>query len=155
MQPRPIPQAPDCTLEASQDRFTKTRCDHARELASDYAELIDDLQRRHGEARIADMARHLGTSHVTVVGKLERLARDGIVRRRPYRGVFLTDVGMRLAQEARERHAAVRELLVALGTPASVADRDAEGMAHHVSPETLAAFRAFLYRRSRDGGEQS
>jgi DtxR family manganese transport transcriptional regulator len=147
--------APSGCPSVSQDRFTKTRSDHSTELAADYAELIDDLQRQHGEARIVDMAEHLGTSHVTVVGTLQRLVRDGIVVRRRYRGVFLTDTGKRLASDARERHATVREVLIALGAPSRAADRDAEGMEHHVSPETLSAFRAFLLHRYPQGGEPS
>ncbi|NUQ71773.1 MAG: manganese-binding transcriptional regulator MntR [Chthonomonadales bacterium] len=135
----------------SQDRFSKTRSDHAMELAADYAELIEDLQRLNGEARIVDMATHLGTSHVTVVGKLNRLVRDGIVRRQRHRAVFLTDEGKRLAAQARERHATVRSVLLAIGCPPEIAERDAEGIEHHISPETLAAFGRFLRQRAGDG----
>jgi DtxR family manganese transport transcriptional regulator len=42
------------------------------------------------------------------------------------------------------RHLVVREFLIALGVDAETADMDAEGIEHHVSEETLKAFRTFL-----------
>jgi DtxR family manganese transport transcriptional regulator len=52
-------------------------------------------------------------------------------------------MGQRLAAEARDRHRVVEAFLVALGVSADTARRDAEGIEHHVSAETLNAFRAF------------
>jgi DtxR family manganese transport transcriptional regulator len=40
----------------------------------------------------------------------------------------------------------VVDLLVALGVDPATAEVDAEGIEHHVSDTTLAAFRAFLTR---------
>jgi DtxR family manganese transport transcriptional regulator len=34
----------------------------------------------------------------------------------------------------------VRDFLVTIGVPAPIAEEDAEGVEHHVSPETLAVF---------------
>ncbi|MBN8638294.1 MAG: transcriptional regulator MntR, partial [Anaerolineae bacterium] len=45
------------------------------------------------------------------------------------------------------RHRVVTDLLEALGVPAAIARADAEGIEHHVSAETLAAFERFLRRR--------
>ena len=65
---------------------------------------------------------------------------------RPYRGVFLTEPGERLAERVRLRHRVVVDLLVAIGVPAEAAEQDAEGIEHHVSDATLAAFERFLRR---------
>jgi DtxR family manganese transport transcriptional regulator len=62
----------------------------------------------------------------------------------PYRAIFLTAGGRRLARESRERHGLVVRFLTALGVPAAVAESDAEGIEHHVSRETLAAFMKYL-----------
>ncbi len=72
--------------------------------------------------------------------------RDGYVTTRPYRSVFLTDHGRRLAAESRHRHRVVTDVLVSLGVPEAIARADAEGIEHHVGPETLAAFERFLTR---------
>lgn len=125
----------------------RVRRDHAEEAAQDYVEAIQTLIRQSGEARAVDLARHLGVSHVTVVRRVARLQEQGYVTSEPYRSIFLTDRGRHLADECRQRHETVFEFLRSLGVPASVAERDAEGIEHHVSPETLAAMRRFLNRR--------
>ena len=63
---------------------------------------------------------------------------------RPYRGVFLTEAGERLAERVRARHRVVVDLLMAVGVPAEAAEQDAEGIEHHVSDATLTAFERFL-----------
>ena len=125
----------------------RTRLDHSQELAQDYVELIADLIERHGEARVVDLARRLGVTHVTVNRALQRLQRGGLLTTEPYRAVFLTAAGQRLARESRERHDLVVRFLVAVGVPAAVAESDAEGIEHHVSRETLGAFRRYLRER--------
>ena len=83
-------------------------------------------------------------THVTVVRTVQRLQRDGLVTSLPYRSIFLTDAGRKLANRARSRHRKVVAFLEALGISSSAARADAEGIEHHVSAETLAAFERFL-----------
>jgi DtxR family manganese transport transcriptional regulator len=116
----------------------------AAALLEDYTELIADLIAAEGEARPTDIARRLGVSHVTVVKAITRLKREGLATARPYRGVFLTEAGESLAAQARARHRLVVDLLLAVGVPLEDAENDAEGIEHHVSPRTLAAFGRFL-----------
>ncbi len=117
------------------------------ETAQDYVEAIADLGALHGEARAVDLARRLGVSHVTVVRTVARLKREGYLSTRPYRAIFLTDKGSELAAESRRRHEIVEAFLRALGVPSVIAQTDAEGIEHHVSPETLAAFERFTRGR--------
>ena len=124
----------------------RTRRDHAQELAQDYVELIAELIEQHGEARVTDLARRLGVTHVTVNRTIQRLQRAGFVSTEPYRAIFLTTAGQRLARESRDRHDLVVRFLVALGVPPAVAESDAEGIEHHVSRETLRAFRQYVER---------
>jgi DtxR family manganese transport transcriptional regulator len=131
--------------------YSRTRKDHQNERAEDYVELIEDLIEEKGEARAVDMARRLGVSHVTVTRTLARLQKGGWIRTEPYRAVFLTDSGRKLAADARRRHQVVLDFLIAAGVSRESATLDAEGIEHHVSPETLAAFET-LTRRLRRGG---
>ena len=128
----------------SHDRFKKARADNAAEAAADYVELIQDLIDEFGEARATDLASHMGVSHVTISKGLQRLVRDGLVTYRPYRSIFLTDMGRELARDSRERHMIVLRFLRFLGVPESVAEQDAEGLEHHLSPETMTALRQFI-----------
>ncbi len=132
------------SAEAIADGHRRTRSDHAHEIAEDYVELIDDLIRESGEARVVDLARHLGVTQVTVTKTIERLKREKLVRSEPYRAIFLTPRGRRLANYTRRRHEIVLEFLLALGVPRPDAEVDAEGIEHHISPRTLEAMRRFV-----------
>jgi DtxR family manganese transport transcriptional regulator len=122
----------------------QTRRQHAQERAQDYVEAIAELISSTGEARATDLARLLGVTHVTVVRTVQRLQRNGLVTSLPYRSIFLTEAGRKLATKARSRHRTVVAFLEALGISSSAARADAEGIEHHVSAETLAAFERFL-----------
>ena len=103
------------------------------------AELID----KTGEARLTDLARGLGVTHVTANRTIKRLQRKGLVTTEPYRSIFLTAAGeprQGITRSARP----CRPIPIALGVPAAIAESDAEGIEHHVSRETLAAFRSIL-----------
>ncbi len=133
------------------ERFRRVRDAHQTELAEDYAELIADLIEEKGEARLVDLSERLGVTKATVNNTIQRLQRDGFVSSQPYRSIFLTDKGRKLAALARERHLIVRDLLIALGVDAETADADAEGIEHHVSKATLEAFRKHLAKPLRPG----
>jgi len=128
------------------ESLQQTRREHASETAEDYVEAIADLTAQQGEARVVDLARRLGVTHVTVNRTLGRLQREGYVSVQPYRAIFLTDSGRKLAAECQHRHSIVVAFLRSLGVPEKSAEIDAEGIEHHVSPATLAAFARHLNR---------
>lgn len=136
-------------LAAESDGFRRTREAHARETAEDYVEAIAELTATKGAARVIDLARKFGVTHVTVNRTVARLQAAGFVNTEPYRAIFLTDKGRKMATEARERHETVVRFLRSLGIPDAIAQRDAEGIEHHVSPKTLAAFNAAVRRKAR------
>jgi DtxR family manganese transport transcriptional regulator len=108
--------------------------------------MLAELIEKTGEARLTDLARGLGVTHVTASHTIKRLQRQGLVTSEPYRSIFLTTAGRSLARESRNRHEVVVRFLRALGVPSSIAESDAEGIEHHVSRETLAAFVEYLSR---------
>jgi len=128
-------------------RFQRVRDAHQTEVAEDYVELIAKLIDETGEARAVDLAEWLGVSKPTVNNTIQRLQRDGLVTSKPYRSIFLTDEGRKMAGMARDRHHVVREFLIALGVTPETAESDAEGIEHHVSEETLAIFKEFAERQ--------
>jgi len=126
------------------ENLSQTRREHANEIAEDYVEAIADLVTETREARVVDLAKRLGVSHVTVNRTIGRLQKAGFVTSQPYRAIFLTDKGRNLAATCKSRHETVVAFLRSLGVPERVAEMDAEGIEHHVSPDTLAAFKAAL-----------
>lgn len=139
------PRRPSATSAAVGHQ--RTRSDHKSEIAEDYVELIDDLIEDMSEARAVDLAKHLGVTHVTVTKTIERLKEEGLVTSAPYRSIFLTDAGKKLAEYTRRRHQTVLEFLIALGVPRPDAEVDTEGIEHHISPRTLDAMKRYLKAR--------
>src|SRR5579885_2926777 len=94
------------------ETLRRSRRDRALEVAQDYVEAIADLATSAGEARVVDLARRLGVTHVTVNRTLARLQREGFVSVQPYRAIFLTPAGRQLAEECRHRHEVVVAFLL-------------------------------------------
>ena len=124
----------------SATKFDRIRRAHQSEVAEDYVEMIADLIAEIGEARSVDLAARFGVTSPTVNAIIQRLQREDLVETRPYRSIFLTAAGQALADKARDRHRIVRDFLLTIGVPETIAEEDAEGIEHHVSPETLAVF---------------
>ncbi|GBQ09901.1 manganese-binding transcriptional regulator MntR [Swaminathania salitolerans] len=136
-------QIPEIALpdaDAQSEGFRLNRAARRNALIEDYVELIADLIAEGREARQVDIAMRLGVSQPTVAKMLTRLAGEGYVHRRPYRGVFLTAKGQGIAEETKNRHRIVETFLRALGISEDTVRVDAEGIEHYVSAETLAAF---------------
>lgn len=140
--------APESDETALAGRFSQARTAQSQALLEDYTEMIDDLIRDMGEARITDIARQMGVTHPTATKAVARLKREGLASARPYRGVFLTEAGIAMAERVRLRHRVVVDVLCAIGVPAEAAEIDAEGIEHHVSDTTLQAFEVWLARRA-------
>ena len=128
------------TPDESSAPHKRTRRDHATETAEDYVEAIAETHKSTGTCRVRDLAIHFGVSHVTVSRIVSRLQAEGLVSTAPYRPVDLTARGKRLATTSRNRHETVYRFLVSLGIDEETAAIDAEGIEHHVSPQTLKRF---------------
>ena len=143
LKPKQLPE-----VLAHSEGFRLTREARRTALLEDYVELIDDLMVDGGEVRQVDIASRLGVSQPTVAKMLRRLVAEGFVEQKPYRGVFLSLAGLRVARESRDRHQIVEAFLKTLGVSLITARIDAEGIEHHVSAETLEAFRRHI-RKSK------
>lgn len=136
--------------EAQAEGFATVRLAHETEMAEDYVELIAELIELQGEARPVEIAERLGVKPPTVTKNISRLKAAGLVRREPYRAIFLTDEGQALAETCARRHRIVVAFLRGLGIDEDTAERDAEGIEHHVSEATLDAFERELTTRLAD-----
>ena len=131
---------PAASVSDSAAKFDRIRRAHQSEVAEDYVEMISDLIEETGEARTVDLAARFGVTSPTVNAIVRRLQRENLVETRPYRSIFLTEAGKGLAESSRARHQIVRDFLVTIGVPETIAEEDSEGVEHHVSEETLAVF---------------
>ena len=120
--------------------FRQSREARRKALTEDYVELIGDLVAERGEARSVDIATRFGVTQATVAKAIGRLKREGFVRAERYGTLHLTPAGDTLAAASRIRHKTVVDFLKSIGVADDIAERDAEGIEHHVSEETLRAF---------------
>jgi DtxR family transcriptional regulator, manganese transport regulator len=128
--------------------FKRTRADHSSELVEDYVELIAELIDERKEARGSDIALRLGVANATVVKMLKRLHDHGLVTQEPYRAIFLTGDGWKMAEDGKRRHMIVENFLLALGVSTETARIDSEGIEHHVSEETLKVMARYINRNA-------
>ena len=117
--------------------FSKVRNAHKTENTEDYLELIAELLNSKGEARIVDISESLGIAQATANKTIQRLQTQGFIKREPYRSIFLTLKGQKIASASKKRHNIVYNFLLNLGLDKNTASEDAEGIEHHVSEKTL------------------
>ena len=129
--------------------FIYTRKIHETENAEDYVELIGDLIESEGEARVVDVAKHLGISKATVNQTINRLIKKGLVASKPYRSIHLTNIGKQIARKTRERHNIVYNFLISLGVNKKIAEQESEGIEHHVGEKTLSLFKKFAKKMEK------
>ena len=92
-------------------RFSQVRNARNTEIAEDYTEMIADLTKETGEARVVDLAENFGVTSPTVNSIIRRLVREGLVESKPYRSIFLTHKGKSLAQFCKRRHEIVYKFI--------------------------------------------
>ena len=114
------------------------------ELAEDYVEAIAKLLGSGQMARVTDLQREFGVSHVSVIRALKRIEERELIYRTRRGSWKLTETGAKMAHESAQRHELVVEFLKALGVSVGQAQADAEGMEHHLSVETLGCMQRFL-----------
>ena len=117
--------------------FIKVRNAHKNENTEDYLELIAELLNKYGEARIVDIANELNIAQATANKTIKRLNSQGYIKKEPYRSIFLTLKGQKIASQSKKRHNIVYQFLINLGVDKKIASADSEGIEHHVSEETL------------------
>jgi len=127
--------------------FKKVRDAHKKENTEDYLELIAELLNRKGEARIVDIAQTLDIAQATANKTIQRLQNQGFVKREPYRSIFLTLKGQKIASKSKKRHNIVLNFLLNLGLDLKTAETDSEGIEHHVSEKTLKKMEKFNHKK--------
>ena len=123
--------------------FSKVSNAHKTENTEDYLELISDLLHNNGEARIVDIAIALDIAQATANKTVQRLQSQGYIKKEPYRSIFLTLKGQKVANKSKKRHNTVYKFLLNLGLAPKIAAADAEGIEHHVSEKTLKRMEKF------------
>jgi len=110
----------------------------------DYLEVISELVELKGYATTLDISRYLSVSAPSVTKMLQRLDDGGYLEYEKYRGINLTQKGNQIAGTIRQKHGILLEFFEILGIGSDTANRDAEGLEHHINPKTIKQLRKFI-----------
>lgn len=110
----------------------------------DYLEVISELVELKGYATTLDISRYLNVSAPSVTKMLQRLDDGGYLEYEKYHGINLTQKGNQIADTIRQKHGILLEFFEILGIGSDTANRDAEGLEHHLNPKTLKQLRKFI-----------
>lgn len=110
----------------------------------DYLEVIYELITQKGYATTIDISDYLNVSSPSVTKMLQRLNESGHVNYERYRGISLTESGVAVAKNMHDRHGILADFLKMIGVDEDTANRDAEGIEHHLHPETLKKLEEFI-----------
>ena len=118
----------------------------------DYLEVIAELVELKGYATTLDVSRYMDVSAPSVTQMLKRLDELGHIEHEKYRGINLTPSGARIAEGIRQKHDTLIEFFGMLGIRHDAASQDAEGIEHHLNPETTRQLRKFVtYLKANPG----
>lgn len=124
-------------------QYSNIRNQNKNEILEDYVEAIQEISEIKGDVKNADLSIHFGVSQATINKNLKRLISSKLATSEPYRSIFLTDEGKKLAAISKEKHEIVYQFLIKLGVSKKTAQYDSEGIEHHVSDETLELMKNF------------
>lgn len=111
----------------------------------DYLEIIYELVQQKGYVTSVDITECLNVSAPSVTKMMRRLQSTGHLEYEKYRGIRLTPQGISVAKSIRKKHELLTEFFKFLGVREDVANSDAEGIEHHLHPETLEKLEKFLH----------
>jgi Mn-dependent DtxR family transcriptional regulator len=94
----------------------------------DYLEVIYELIKQKGYASTVDISNYLNVRSPSVTKMIHRLDESGYLNYEKYRGINLTDDGIRIAKSIRNRHEILAEFFRMIGVDKKIANNDAEGI---------------------------
>ena len=111
----------------------------------DYLKAIYSLGASKGTIRVKDIAGKMDISMPSVSSALKHLEEQGLVCHSRYDLVKLTAKGSRFAKDVHHRHSVLKDFLSkVLGLDSVIAEKDACGMEHCISPQTMESLVQFL-----------
>ena len=99
----------------------------------DHIEQIYILIEQKGYARVSDIAEALSVLPSSVTKMVQKLDKDGFLIYEKYRGLTLTNKGMKLGKKLVKRHELLEDFLRLIGVEEENIYDDVEGIEHHLS----------------------
>ncbi|KEQ56651.1 Transcriptional regulator MntR protein [Marine Group I thaumarchaeote SCGC AAA799-E16] len=109
----------------------------------DYLEVISELVELKGYASPTDISNYMNVRPPSVTKMLRRLDADGYLKYTKYQGLKLTAKGTSIANDIRQKHSDLLDFFEIIGVDSSAANKDVEGIEHHMNPKTMKQLRKF------------
>ena len=116
---------------------------HLQESGEMYLESIYVLSKKNNNVRSIDVVEYMGFSKPSVSRAVSLLKKGGFLSVDKNGYLFLTEEGLRVAENIYNRHNILTEFLIKLGVDKETASQDACKMEHDISNETLNAIKKF------------
>lgn len=110
----------------------------------DYLEVIFELVQNKGYATTVDISKYLNVRSPSVTKMVQRLDENGLLEYEKYRGIRLTEKGIQIAISTRKKHELLSDFFRLIGVDKETADKDAEGLEHHLHPESIKKLEKFV-----------
>ncbi len=133
----------DNRLEAIRDANSGKKEDRTDRM-EDYLEVIYELVEQKGYATTVDISNYLNVSSPSVTKMMQKLDETGYLNYEKYRGIRLTEEGIRIAENIRNKHGLLAEFFISIGVDQESANNDAEGIEHHLHPQTIKKLKEFM-----------
>ena len=131
-------------LESIRDAHNVRRGEERTDRMEDYLEVIYELIQQKGYATAIDISKYLNVSSPSVTKMIQRLCESGHLNYEKYRGISLTQQGTSVAANIHNSHSLLAEFLIMIGVDEYIANRDAEGIEHHLHQETIKKLEEFV-----------
>ena len=109
-----------------------------------YLETILLLKKRKGEVRSVDIVEELNYAKSSVSRAVNLLAKNNYITIDRGGEIYLTEDGLKKANDIYDRHRIITQLLVSLGASEQIAEDDACRIEHVISPEMFALIKKHL-----------
>lgn len=109
----------------------------------DYLEVISELVELKGYATPTDISNYMNVRPPSVTKMLRKLDTDGYLEYTKYHGLKLTSKGTNIANDIRQKHSDLLEFFDIIGVNSSIANKDVEGIEHHLNPKTMKQLKKF------------
>ena len=121
--------------------YTKHKSEESME---DYLETILELSKKLPVVRSIDIANELEYKKPSVSVAMKNLRELDYITMEQSGYIYLTESGLKRAEEVLEKHTLFTEWLVSLGVDPKVARMDACRMEHDISTESFMAIKTFI-----------
>ena len=115
----------------------------------EYLKTILVLEQQSGVVRSLDVSKALHVTKPSVSKATKRLREGDYLTMDADKQIHLTQTGRTIAEQNIEKHRLLMACPISMGVDPAAAERDASGMEHAISSETLAQMKLFVDTKGR------